>query len=580
MQRAWVLLSLFALGCGPSNVDLFVDLRTDLVPGAEFFAVEVSLPDDDRVAPATPALLGMSFEGAGMRVGEFSGVRQGARRVVVAVLDARGAPVASEEVLVDLSSDRVVTVVITRDCRTFSCPGPAGAPGATRCLGTRCVEPTCLTGAEEGCGESECASDAECTSSSPCASAVCTDGVCLSTSETGACAENEFCDPDDDCRPAPTIPGGECESEPYVVTPGCGTGPECDLVVATMDAGWSHACAVDAGGQLYCWGTNAGGQLGVGDLFGRLRATAVPLPAQVLQVGTGSNFTCALLEDADIWCWGNNDVGQLGSGDAAGVDEPAAPIPRPGAAWQSVSTGSSTACAIDTDGALYCWGDNEEGQTGHGIREFSVAAPTRVGAATWSSVHVSQGHACGLQTDGSLWCWGRNTSSELGLGPGSAMQHRAPQRVGAAVWTALDTSPIGGCAQPGDGTLHCWGHEGQGAMGFGETDRLVDAPLQRTDAVDWIHEDGDAFHGCGIRTGGAAWCWGRATEGQLGFTQADAQLVSVDVAPGETFSDLVVDRFASYLLRSDGALLSSGTNCGRVGDGETERPYAFVRVSR
>jgi alpha-tubulin suppressor-like RCC1 family protein len=90
------------------------------------------------------------------------------------------------------------------------------------------------------------------------------------------------------------------------------------------DADWAqvsvdvfHACAVKLGGTLWCWGRNAEGQLGVGDITDRATPTQVGSAAHWSSVSVGRFHTCAEEIDHSVWCTGENVAGQLGTGDTA-----------------------------------------------------------------------------------------------------------------------------------------------------------------------------------------------------------------------------------------------------------------------
>jgi alpha-tubulin suppressor-like RCC1 family protein len=142
------------------------------------------------------------------------------------------------------------------------------------------------------------------------------------------------------------------------------------VAVATGDY---HTCAVIKGGTVQCWGWNYRGQLGNG-LSGTGVFSAVPTSvsqlSNALSVVAGENHTCAMLSDSTVSCWGRNDSHQLATGDVAQRETPA-----------SVLTGSSTptaltnvtvlaatqnhTCAIQSTGAIYCWGYDAWGQLGN-----------------------------------------------------------------------------------------------------------------------------------------------------------------------------------------------------------------------
>ncbi len=83
---------------------------------------------------------------------------------------------------------------------------------------------------------------------------------------------------------------------------------------------------------------------------------------------------------------------------------------------KAVSAGERHACAIATDGSLWCWGDNYAGKLGIG-NEIDKRCPTLVGNDTsWQIVSAGSGQTCGIKKDNTLWCWGLNYSGKLGIG--------------------------------------------------------------------------------------------------------------------------------------------------------------------
>src|SRR5438270_799091 len=82
-------------------------------------------------------------------------------------------------------------------------------------------------------------------------------------------------------------------------------------------AGFAYACAVRAGGSVWCWGSGGNGQLGNNatadsPIAVQVVTTAGPPLTGIVAVAGGSYFACALASDATVWCWGDNGQGQLG----------------------------------------------------------------------------------------------------------------------------------------------------------------------------------------------------------------------------------------------------------------------------
>jgi alpha-tubulin suppressor-like RCC1 family protein len=276
-----------------------------------------------------------------------------------------------------------------------------------------------------------------------------------------------------------------------------------------VSSGAGTTCGVKRDGSLWCWGENASGQ------FALTGTPAFGAPERV-ETATdwerpivGSGLICALKTDRSLWCKGRNNVGQLGRGDTKlSVDEPLARVGAM-ATWALVSVGDAHLCGVQMDGSLYCWGGNDHGEVGVGIRSEAVPTPTRIGeAGSWASVSVGLGSSCAIRQDGRLFCWGYDGTlpSSQAATPGI---HEEPTQVGTSTtWTQVATRNADTCGIQQDGSLWCWGHEhvGDGAASARLAPVRVGAPAL------WSHVERSHYDTCAQQTGGSVWCWGMATE--------------------------------------------------------------------
>jgi alpha-tubulin suppressor-like RCC1 family protein len=206
------------------------------------------------------------------------------------------------------------------------------------------------------------------------------------------------------------VDGPQNYSSPTVVA-----GLNADKLVA----GASHTCARRTDGTMLCWGSNAFGQLGTGDSVSRSKPMEVTaLAGRVAHLATGANHTCGQTPEGELWCWGDNRYGQLGLGDRTSRPSP---VKLAGALDPSakVFTGGGHSCAIHTDGTFWCWGDNRSGQLGLGDNEPRLV-PTKVDALGngVAAAYTGGAHTCVLKTDASVWCWGNNQYGQLGVAIG------------------------------------------------------------------------------------------------------------------------------------------------------------------
>jgi alpha-tubulin suppressor-like RCC1 family protein len=140
--------------------------------------------------------------------------------------------------------------------------------------------------------------------------------------------------------------------------------------VLELSAGDGHACARRGGRTFSCWGSNSGGQLGVGDeavaqaeLPGRMET----LPAGIAGIAAGAYHSCALLETGAVYCWGSNAQGECGVQSSSPHFAPTevASLTAPLVAIGS-GAGAQHTCGILADGSVQCWGSDIQGQLGAG----------------------------------------------------------------------------------------------------------------------------------------------------------------------------------------------------------------------
>ena len=182
-------------------------------------------------------------------------------------------------------------------------------------------------------------------------------------------------------------------------------------------AGNVHTCSLDGSGQAYCWGYGGDGQLGYGF------TTGDSLPAAVTQGGvsygsiyTEYDYTCALDAGGQAYCWGVNNAGQLGDGTTTTQYTPVAAVQPVGVTYTTLALGSATTCGLGTTGQAYCWGAGLVGQLGDGNNSDSLSpvAVSQPAGVTFTSIRAEAAGFCALDTVGQTWCWGRNTYGQLG----------------------------------------------------------------------------------------------------------------------------------------------------------------------
>jgi alpha-tubulin suppressor-like RCC1 family protein len=244
-----------------------------------------------------------------------------------------------------------------------------------------------------------------------------------------------------------------------------------------LTAGYSHTCAVDKGSNMYCWGDNYNGQLGDGSEFGRtmpveVDTTGVLSGKEIVSISAGSKHTCSIDTDGKAYCWGIN-LGILGDGsNDSGSTIPVAVDDTgvlKGKKLIYINSGYEHTCAIDNDGQSYCWGyRNNKGQLGDGSEKRSLS-PVRVkmdGALKGHKlVSISAGsyHTCALDSEGAAYCWGDNSSGQLGDGSEKSSLSPVKVKMGGALKGRKLVSISAGrdftCTVDTKGEVFCWGYD-------------------------------------------------------------------------------------------------------------------------
>jgi alpha-tubulin suppressor-like RCC1 family protein len=293
-------------------------------------------------------------------------------------------------------------------------------------------------------------------------------------------------------------------------------------------------------GLLRCWGRDKAGELGDGSgAAGGARAKrgVVPGLGKVKSVALAGEFGCALLEERKVKCWGTGRIANDGklveggrpttvsgvdnvdelvaSGAVAcarsatnvtcwGADEATLGSPPKGA-FKQIAAGFNHACALDASGGVACWGQGEWGGKG------SFAKPGVSGAL---QVATGDRHACVITKTKTVQCWGMNDVGQLGT-KSDVAPHKKPAVVaGLANVTKLVAGDASTCAILGDGSVRCWGSNGEGELGLGK--RSPDERPAKVPALSDVEEICLASaHGCALTKSGLS-CWGANGFGQLG----------------------------------------------------------------
>lgn len=263
--------------------------------------------------------------------------------------------------------------------------------------------------------------------------------------------------------------------------------------------------------RLNTW-YEAGLVVGVALVSGCGGETLVPLPSKFQQVVTGAIHSCGIVTDGAAYCWGNNDFGQLGDGSRKSH---VYAVPVVGTVrYAALSGGAGHTCGIATTGTAYCWGFNLNGQLGDGTLTDRATAGEVAGDKSWISLSAGGSYTCGIATDSLAYCWGWNATGQLG--DGSTTDRPTPTAVsGGRKFRSVSANAHHTCGLTNTGEAYCWGSNVTGQLGTGNTDAST-VPVLVSGSLTWVALDAGFSHSCGVATDGNGYCWGRNQFGQLG----------------------------------------------------------------
>lgn len=283
-------------------------------------------------------------------------------------------------------------------------------------------------------------------------------------------------------------------------------------------------------------------------------------------ISTGESYTIAIKTNGTLWTWGSNQQGQLGDGTIANRSLPT----QIGTAtnWQSVSAGDIHALAIKTDGTLWAWGNNQYGQLGNNTTVSSMF-PIQIGTATnWESVSAGSLFSLALKTDGTLWAWGDNFYKQLGLGslvPGQLI----PTQVGTdSDWYLISAGANHSLAVKLSGPLYSWGSNSHGQLGLsGSVGGVAPLPVLVNSSVPWKSISAGGSHNIALKDDNTLWAWGNNGAGQLGNNSTTISTTPIQIGTDTNWSIAEAGSNTSFAIKATATLWVWGqNNYGQLGD--------------
>ncbi len=364
-------------------------------------------------------------------------------------------------------------------------------------------------------------------------------------------------------------------------------------VTATNSAGTGAASAssnsitTPLAGNIWSWGINSFGQLGIGNNIGVLNPTQnVANTTNWSQVYSGEGSTGGVKTDNTLWMWGRNNYGQLGDNTITNRNSPIQTVSGT-TNWTQVSTGGMQSGGIKTDGTLWIWGRNNFGQLGNNtLTNVSSPIQTVSGGTNWRQLSLGRNQSAAIKTDGTLWTWGRNNYGQLGDNTRIDVSSPIQTVAGGTNWKQVSNSSAGTImAVKTDGTLWGWGINNSGGLGNNNTSQ-ISSPVQTVSGgTNWSQVSAGYYFSAAVKTDGTLWTWGRNSYGQLGDeTRIDKSSPIQTVAGTTTWTQVSAGRDMIAGIKTDNTLWTWGRNNygsgGALGDGTTINRSSPVQTTQ
>mmetsp|Transcript_20483 Transcript_20483/g.50234 ORF Transcript_20483/g.50234 Transcript_20483/m.50234 type:complete len:594 (-) Transcript_20483:76-1857(-) len=320
--------------------------------------------------------------------------------------------------------------------------------------------------------------------------------------------------------------------------------------VRQIACGSGHTVVLSTEGEVFTWGRGDDGRLGHGDNGWKYvpRITQSLAGQVVVQVTCGSYHTAAVSGNGDLFTWGGGMYGKLGHGNEMGHSTPKRVEALAGLAVSQIACGSRHTVAVVSNGALYSWGDKENGVAGHGDTEGHQYTPKlveRLAGKTIVQLSACGFHTCCLDSSSEVYSWGEGKFGRLGHG--TERNCHTPRLIEALLGKSPRQVSCGGfhtavCTD--DGALYTFGGGEHGQLGHNDRVNKLTPTVVEALSDKYVSQITCGWsHSVALTSQGRVYCWGNGDHGKLGH--GSGRKVSVPNLV-DKLKDYRVVRVASY----------------------------------
>jgi alpha-tubulin suppressor-like RCC1 family protein/uncharacterized protein YkwD len=359
-------------------------------------------------------------------------------------------------------------------------------------------------------------------------------------------------------------------------------------ITVVMTFGGCRQPELQGVGQPLAWGWNQSGQVGDGTTTDQHKPVPVANPLDgpplenVTAVSAGAYHSLALNPDGTVWAWGQNDRGQLGDASTTPHPRPNQVIGLKGAF--AIAAGDRHNLALASASTVWAWGHNEYGQLGIGTfaDQFLPIKVSGLPSTFFAAVAAGWGHSLALNGSGVVYAWGANTSGQVGNVDIGNLFSLVPQPVPVNNLDGVSRIAAGhssSFALKSDGNVWAWGANAYGELGTGDT-TMRTSPVRIVGLTDVTQIAAGAGHSLALRQDGSVWAWGYNQWGQLGDGTTINRLMPTKVPSLSSVVKIASGSFHCLALKADGTVWAWGANIqGQLGIGTTKDGHTPMQVS-